>query len=294
MRAITEADFGDVVQLLLENEGSLHARPRQVGLDDVRHWIARTRPATDTWLIEDELGIAAVGWANTDDGIGTDAIGFVHPRAKGRGLGTRLVERSEAWAREAGAARIRQFAFGADAAGVRLMRAHGYRAVRHFFAMAIQLEAPPAAPDVPVEAFREEDAREFKAALDDAFRDHLARPSVSFDEWWEWQTANTSFDPALWFVIRDGDTIAAVARNEANRHGGGIVAAFGVRHAYRGRGYGKALLLHTFREFWNRGLPRVSLEVDTENTTGATQLYESVGMDVESEFVIYEKELGTP
>jgi mycothiol synthase len=282
------------VQLLADNEASLHARPRQVGLDDVRHWIARTRPATDTWLIEDEQGIAAVGWANTDDGAATDAIGFVHPRAKGRGLGAQLVERSEAWARECGTERIRQFAFGNDAAAVRLMLGHGYRDVRHFFAMAIELDAPPDVPDVPVEVCRDEDAREFKAALDDAFVDHWGRPTVSFEDWWEWHTASPSFDPTLWFLIRDSDTIAAVARTEAKRHGGGIVGALGVRRAYRGRGYGRALLLHTFREFWKRGLPRVSLEVDTDNTSCALRLYESVGMHVETENVIYEKEIETP
>src|SRR5919201_4578843 len=92
----------------------------------------------------------------------------VHERPRS----AQLVERSEAWARECGTERIRQFAFGNDAAAVRLMLGHGYRDVRHFFAMAIELDAPPDVPDVPVEVCRDEDAREFKAALDDAFVDH--------------------------------------------------------------------------------------------------------------------------
>ena len=58
---------------------------------------------------------------------------------------------------------------------------------------------------------------------------------------------------------------------------------------YRGKGYAKALLVHTFREFWDRGLPRVTLGVDAENPTGATHLYERVGMHVESENVVFEK-----
>jgi GNAT superfamily N-acetyltransferase len=230
-----------------------------------------------------------VGWANTDDRVATDAVGFVHPRAKGQGLGGRLIERAEEWAREGGTARIRQFVFGKDAAGGQLMRARGYHDVRHFFAMAIQLDAPPAVPDVKVEVFREEEAREFKATLDDAFDEHWGRAPLPFEDWWERHGANPSFDPTLWFVIREGDTIVAVARNDANRHGGGYVGALGVRRPYRGRGYARALLLHTFREFWNRGLPRVTLDVDTQNSTGATRLYERVGMSVEMENVVYEK-----
>jgi ribosomal protein S18 acetylase RimI-like enzyme len=51
------------------------------------------------------------------------------------------------------------------------------------------------------------------------------------------------------------------------------------------------LLLHTFAEFQRRGVNRVTLGVDAENPTGATALYESVGMAVELELVVFEKEL---
>jgi GNAT superfamily N-acetyltransferase len=290
MRPISEADHAGVLQLLSENEEALHGRPARVGMDDLRHWLARTEPATDTWLVEDEQGIAAAGWANASGDL-ADGVGFVHPRAAGRGLGGRLVERSEAWARERGSTRIRQFVFGKDAAGARLMRDHRYRDVRHFFTMAIQLERPPDVPDAPVEVVREQDARAFHEALEDAFREQWGRPVDSFEQWWRRHRANPSFDLSLWFLIRDGDTIVAVARTEANRHGGGYVGALGVRRPYRGRGYAKALLHHAFREFWRRGLPRVTLDVDTQNETGATQLYERVGMHVEMENVVFEREL---
>jgi ribosomal protein S18 acetylase RimI-like enzyme len=83
--------------------------------------------------------------------------------------------------------------------------------------------------------------------------------------------------------------MAAVVRNEANRNGGGYVAAIGVRRPWRGKGYAKALLLHTFREFYNRGIKRVTLGVDAENPTGARHLYERAGMHVQQENVVFEK-----
>src|SRR5436305_182428 len=73
--------------------------------------------------------------------------------------------------------------------------------------------------------------------------------------------------------------------------GGGYDGVLGVRRDYRGRGYAKALLIRTFAEFWDRGMPRVTLGVDATNPTGATHLYESVGMHVEAENVVYEKTL---
>jgi ribosomal protein S18 acetylase RimI-like enzyme len=155
--------------------------------------------------------------------------------------------------------------------------------------MAIQLEAAPDVPDLPIEVFREDDARTFHDALDEAFQDHWEHHGHGFEEWWNRHRTNPNFDPTLWFLIRDGDEIAAVARNEANRNGGGYVGALGVRRPWRGKGYAKALLLHTFREFWDRGMPRVTLGVDAENPTGATHLYERVGMHVEAENVVFEK-----
>ena len=86
------------------------------------------------------------------------------------------------------------------------------------------------------------------------------------------------------------EEVVATIRNDAERNGGGYVGALAVRRPWRGRGLGRALLLHTFAEFQRRGFDRVTLGVDAENPTGATALYESVGMTVESEAIVFEKE----
>jgi ribosomal protein S18 acetylase RimI-like enzyme len=99
------------------------------------------------------------------------------------------------------------------------------------------------------------------------------------------------YDPTLWFLIRDRDEVAATVRNDPERNGGGYVGEIGVRRPWRGRGLGRALLLHSFAEFQRRGQTRVTLGVDAENPTGATKLYDSVGMHVEMESVVFEKVL---
>ena len=148
--------------------------------------------------------------------------------------------------------------------------------------MAIELEVAPAVTPLPdgltLESFRTEDALAFYETLDAAFQDHWEHHSIGFERWWEEKRGASDFDPTLWFLVRDGDDVAAVIRNDPERNGGGYVGAIGVARAWRGKGLGRVLLQRTFAEFFSRGVSRVTLGVDAENPTGATQLYESVGM----------------
>jgi mycothiol synthase len=288
-RPFTAEDFGAVAAMLADDE-RFYGRPVQVGANEVREWTSTADLANDSWLYEDDDGPVAVGWCATQGEVGF-AIGAVHPRAKGRGLGTELIERSEAALRAREVARIHVFAIGADSAAATLLTARGYRDVRHFYDMAIELDAPPEVPDAGIEVFREDEARAFHDAMDEAFQDHWEHHGRGFEDWWSRHRTNPSYDSTLWFLIRDGDQIAAVCRNEANRNGGGYVGALGVRRPWRGKGYAKALLLHTFREFHARGMPRVTLGVDADSPTGATHLYERVGMHVEAENIVFEKSL---
>ena len=290
VRPFGEVDFEAVVALLREDEEYTLQRPSQIGPSDLREWTSRSNLGESSWLLEEDGELRAVGWADITGDLGV-GIGVVHPHWKGTGLGVQLLERSEAAARRRGAARMHQFTFGADTAAAALMTSHGYHDVRHFFEMAIEQTEPPPPVDLPVETVREEDVRAFHTALDEAFQDHWEHHSTPFDEWWLRHSSNSNLDLSVWFMIRDGDEIAAVTRNEGNRNGGGYIGAIGVRRQWRGKGYAKALLLHSFRAFFERGMPRVTLGVDAENPTGATHLYERVGMHVEQENVVFEKAL---
>jgi mycothiol synthase len=290
VRPATLADYPAMLALLAADEAELHGRPSQIAEGDLREWTSRTNLAEDSWLLEADGALAAVGWfdvlAGGESGF---AIGAVHPSWKGRGLGAQVVERAEARAEHHGISRLHQFSFATDGAARALFLGRGYHEVRRFYEMAIELDEPPEVPAVGIETLDLDEAEAFHHALDEAFQDHWEHNSWPFAQWWERQTRSPGFDPSLWFVVRDGDELAAVSRNEANRNGGGYVAAIGVRRPWRGKGYAKALLLHTFREFFDRGISRVTLGVDAESPTGATHLYERVGMHVEQEHVFYEK-----
>ena len=67
----------------------------------------------------------------------------------------------------------------------------------------------------------------------------------------------------------------------------------GVLAPCRGRGVGAALLRRSFATFTGRGARHVILNVDAENTTGATALYERAGMRVINRWDLWERLLGS-
>ncbi|HUZ14867.1 MAG TPA: GNAT family N-acetyltransferase [Gaiellaceae bacterium] len=287
VRPATKSDYAAIAELFRAVEAELLPRPTDLTADVVDGWLQTLALQTNTWLFEEDgrLVAGAFGQVHGDRG---NCAGAVHPSARGRGLGGRLVGLLEDRIREEGAARIHNNALAADTAATELLESRNYAEVRRFWDMAINFDGDIPEPAVAAAPFREEDARAFHATLEEAFAEHWGHEPESFDEWWARQRGRATFDPSAWFVIRDGDEIAAVCRNDPHETRG-YVGALGVRPAWRGRGYARALLLHSFREFQRRGLPRATLGVDASNATGATQLYESVGMHVELEMVVWEK-----
>lgn len=263
------------------------------GVAETRDWW-NASDLGESWIVEADGDPAAIGmlvvrperticWVSVD------------PRFNGRGLATELLARGERRARELASARLSAGMFAGNEAAARLFDRLGFHEVRRFYQMRIDLDRPPEPPEWPrgieVFTFRREDARAFKDALDEAFAEEWGRHTMSYEEWLEQRVDAPEADHSLWFVVRDGDEVAAALRGEANKHGGGFVAALGVRRAWRRRGLGFALLRHAFGEFHRRGLPHVTLGVDAENPTGATRLYERAGMHVVKEDVVFEKEL---
>jgi mycothiol synthase len=295
VRPVLDEDLPTIAAFLAADEERLFGRPSRTGIDDVRAWMSEADLERDSWLYRDDAGeIRALGWVELQDATGV-AVGVVHADARGCGIGSELVERAELRLRERSASRIHQITLAADSAASQLLAERGYRDVRRFWEMGIDLAGPPPPPVLPegmrIQRFTESMAGRFHDTLEEAFRDHWEHRPRPFEEWWEGRRKAPDYDPALWFAIRDGVEIAAAVRGDPFRSGGGWIAALGVRRPWRGRGLAKALLLRSFAEFHRRGVNRVSLVVDAENPTGATALYEGLGMRVEFEQVVYEKEL---
>jgi mycothiol synthase len=228
--------------------------------------------------------------------------GYVHPDYRGLGIGTALLRKVEERARvEMQLAEpdlrvyIRNGMSGADRSAREIHEYEGYKPLRHHWMMEINLAEAPmvkAFPDgIELRPF-EKDAQNYLVfqAENEAFQDHWGNVPAAYNNWKLRKLGREEFDPSLWHVAWDDDQIAGYAQTRY-RNEIGWVGNLGVRRPWRKRGLGEALLLHSFNEFYKRGITRIGLGVDASNPTGATRLYQKVGMTIAVEDVIYEKEL---
>jgi mycothiol synthase len=260
---------------------------------EILGWWRETDLAGNSWVVESE-SLAAYGVV-VPHGESADVDGFVHPSQTGCGLGSWLLRQGEERTRELGYAKVLTWCLGPDADARALFERSGFREARRFYRMVVEHDREPPAAKWPegfrVSTFEPGDARAFHGALDEAFAEEWNFVSTPFEQWVANRIEVPEFDPTLWFIVREGDEIAAVLRGQPELGGAGWVGALAVRPQWRKRGLGLALLHHAFGEFYRRGQPRVGLGVDAQNPTGATRLYERAGMHVAYEAVAFEKEL---
>jgi len=258
----------------------------------------------DAWVVETTDGQIA-GYQEFYDRHAHASLngdGYVHPEHHGRGIGTVMLRAREARAREEiklAEPDLRVFIRNGmpigDTRARELHENEGYKAIRFSWHMEIKLEEAPRHPDWPAGIelrpfVLEEHNRAAFEAHEEAFSDHWGHTPGTFERWQHQMTGSEDFDPSLWFIAWDGEQIAGYSLCRY-RMGDGWVGTLGVRRAWRKRGLGEALLLHSFGEFYRRGIKIIGLGVDAENPTGATRLYKKAGMYVAAEYVIYEKEL---
>jgi len=291
IRRPTDADAPAVTALIAAVDTYFIGEPEATE-EDVRKQWTELDLDKDAWLLELDGDLA--GYADLHTGAHTFADGYVHPRHVGRGVGTRIIELTEGEALARKLNTIQNAVLAADEHATALLESRDYSPIRHFYRMAIELDAPPPTPEWPpglqVEPLDyDKDAAAFHATLDEAFAEEFGHePERGID--WRARRERRGFDPELWFVVKDKDEAAAALLCDV-RFGGGWIASIGVLEPWRRRGLGYALLLHGFNELYRRGEHRIALGVDAENPTGATRLYERAGMHKTFEAVVYEKRL---
>lgn len=259
-------------------------------VDDIRS--AWRRPGYD--LDRDSTLVTADGrLVGYGDRYGGEAFGMVDPDWRGRGIGAWLVR----WMEEgAGAgATLEISAPGTDQAFQELVERRGYRRGRSSWLMRLDMPEPPPPPvwpaGVAVRGFdRAGDAHAVHRLIQDAFADIGNQPPRSFEFWEQTTLARADFDPELWFLASAGDELVGVNLAYAGPLGG-YVGHLAVRRDHRGRGLGMALLRNSFDALYRRGMREVYLNVDSENRTGATRLYERAGMVVQHRYDTWVKRL---
>jgi ribosomal protein S18 acetylase RimI-like enzyme len=134
------------------------------------------------------------------------------------------------------------------------------------------LPAPQWPADTRLDHYREELAPAIHAVLRMTQEQGGGRVA-NLDTWQQQFVTDAEFDPTLCLVASNGDGILGVAQCWTSA----FIKHLCIHPCAQGQGLGRALLLHSFQVFKQRGEPYVDLKV-RESNLRARQLYESAGM----------------
>ena len=183
-----------------------------------------------------------------------------------------------------------------------MVLAEGYSPVMHFYEMIRQnLEDIPDNPlpeGLELRAAQPEHYLEVWNAHKEAFREKPWFVESRYDrEQYELWLNEPTFMPDFWQVAWDGDHVAGMAENHIplenlafDRKRGHTQILF-VLPGWRRRGLAKALLAKSLVMMRESGLKEATLDVETQNTSGEIQLYESMGYRVARKYAHYKKSI---
>lgn len=233
------------------------------------------------------------------------ALGIVAPAFHRRGLGAAVVSENERRARRFEALAdpnvrvvVHAGALASEPRVSALLLSRGYREVRRFELRRVDFAGQPTPPGevegISVRGFLPEEAKQLYNTHVEAFADHWGESKETYEDFCHHHLDTPEFDAGLWFVAWEGDQLAGyVGAQERSREdpSRGYIAVLGVRRPYRRRGLGEALLRRAFEALHERGRQGAELHVDADSLTGATRLYDRVGMTAHPRFATWEKEL---
>jgi len=167
----------------------------------------------------------------------------------------------------------------------------GFQVVNYVFNMQVDLAEASATPVWPqgitVRPVQPgQDDRAIHQFIQTTF-ERPGRTPQSFEVWQNSLMRPDVFDPTLWFVaVAEGELVGACLGMAYAEEG--WVRQLGVAAAWRRRGLGRALLLHAFVAFKQRGFGRVGLAVEADNPK-AIKFYQAVDMTCIRQYDEYEK-----
>ncbi len=319
IRAPRRDDLAGVVALMRACDVAEFGRPDTDDADVLAEWDGTGFVLADDARVAvepgDPPGTAAeriVGYAHTFE---KHIQVMVDPDGNGRGIGTALREFAEARALQQATTQAARAAGGEPAASEaievtvwqaprrsngtahRLLEAAGYTRGHHYAEMETELTDDMPAPiwsqGVSVRTFEiGRDTAACHALQNLAWAQYKTYEPVSFERWAD-LLREPDFDPSLWFLAEERDTLVGMCLSREYEDQAWIIS-LGVHPEHRGRGLGEALLRHAVCRLRARGVTRVGLSVSSRTSQSAWKVYEHVGMRDSGGWVAFEKVLRAP
>jgi ribosomal protein S18 acetylase RimI-like enzyme len=141
----------------------------------------------------------------------------------------------------------------------------------------------------------EEQLRQIWEADTEAFRDHWGWAEPTENDY-QWFVDNPHRDISLWRVAWDGDEVAGQVKSYINHEENGVLDRrrgytefISTGRRWRKQGVASALICASFEALRDAGMTEAALGVHAENPTGAFHLYESLGFEVESMWLTWQR-----
>jgi mycothiol synthase len=265
---------------------------------------------TDTLCAVDSTGqLAAAAWVTCEDRLAHEwrasLYGRVHPKYRGRGLGSFILHWMEARARQIlcemkdDRPAVLRFDFydrGDDA--LALFEEYGFRFAFAEDEMRRDLGRTLPVRDMPegmaVVIWSPQQATRFFDVYQDAFRERPGFPHWSEEVWRHNFTGGAGFRPDLSLLLLEGGEAVGFAICHVETEGTvapasvGWIVQMGVRPAWRRRGLASALLNEVMCRFQADGLQWAALEVNIDNYR-ASRLYQRLGFERRRRRTVYKK-----
>jgi mycothiol synthase len=253
------------------------------------------------------IGYGRVWWEvnGDEEWLGSHLV-FLHPAWRRKGIGSAMLRQNENRLRDIADGLISEGTIQSSApryfevwTTVTEVGKERYEPVRYEFSMKRSLSEPVVVTPLPdgleIRPVPEEHYRTVWDASQEAFRDHWSFILESEEDYQNW-LISPEFNPDLWKVAWEGDQVAGMVLNFISENENaeysrvrGYTEGISVRRPWRRRGLARALLTRSLQMFKEMGMDEAALGVDSQNLSGALDLYESVGFRVEKRHVTYRK-----
>ncbi|MFC7783790.1 GNAT family N-acetyltransferase [Rossellomorea sp. GCM10028870] len=171
----------------------------------------------------------------------------------------------------------------------------GFTPTRYWFQMKKDLEdlsAATVSPPYCISGFNPDtEAESLYKMFEEVFSDHFDYHPSSLDEFKK-RFLRPSFDPTLWFVLREENNLVGFAFCTVNAETKlGEITHLGIRKKWRRKGLAHYLLYYVFSKLKEKGMTTAALSVDSDSYTDATIVYQKAGMYVYRGFTRYDLEV---